>query len=568
MRSKTKAMDKYFFLLWIALFLSVGCMEKRDESSPVLYVQMDNEPDKLHPVVGISYSRAVLLPLLHKSLLKRNPKDGRLEPELLAKLPDFEPDGLKAVLELKEDLFWSNGKPITAYDVLFTLKVYQSVFTPHFPNKDAFLRIHHLKVLDSLRFEIVFNQKHFMNEEMLTNFLPLSANFWDEKEILQPLTLMEVRQPQGESLPEWAAWFNDFHALSKADLVNTAGSGDYVLEEVVPKKRLILSKVEAKADGKPQKMVFIFEAEQAKIKAALKGGYIDVSTRLKPALFQHLTETQPLENYQSKSFPQYSYRYLAFNMRPDLSTQSPFFVEREVREAIRLLLPFEEILSRLYDNKAERQFTFVSTDHPDYNEDLPKNQENMALARERLKQAGWERDGARQVLKKKVLGEDFYFEPHLNYVATPELETLAKLIRSQLAKVGIKVVLNPMPLDDLYKYAFRHDFDFMLGAWSYSGGPTDPEPIWHTRHHENNGYNFTGFGNAQTDALIEKANTTMNKSKRSNLLKSLQMEIHQEVPYVFLFSENRNMLVHQRWEGVTFVRERPGLILEDLRLAP
>ena len=59
----------------------------------------------------------------------------------------------------------------------------------------------------------------------------------------------------------------------------------------------------------------------------------------------------------------------------------------------------------------------------------------------------------------------------------------------------------------------NHDFDLFISGYNTPPQAPDPKQLWHTESYYNKGSNFTGFGNAETDALIEDIRTNMDKGK-------------------------------------------------------
>ena len=78
--------------------------------------------------------------------------------------------------------------------------------------------------------------------------------------------------------------------------------------------------------------------------------------------------------------------------------------------------------------------------------------------------------------------------------------------------------------------------------------------------------NFCGFGDAESDALIEEANLTLDKEQHDNALLKLQAKIYTDQPYVFLYSTKRKFAIHKRFENRGMYYERPGVMLQNLKL--
>ena len=87
--------------------------------------------------------------------------------------------------------------------------------------------------------------------------------------------------------------------------------------------------------------------------------------------------------------------------------------------------------------------------------------------------------------------------------------------------------------DALEKREDPHMFTF-TGSF-----PEDYTQIWHTSSYISGGSNYVGFGNAETDALIDSIKYTLDDSKRIPMEKELQRIIYEEQPYVILYSTSK-----------------------------
>ena len=89
---------------------------------------------------------------------------------------------------------------------------------------------------------------------------------------------------------------------------------------------------------------------------------------------------------------------------------------------------------------------------------------------------------------------------------------------------------------------------------------------WHTSSWVTKGSNFCGFGDAESDALIEEANLTLDADIHRNALLKLQAKIYTDQPYVFLYSTKRKFAIHKRFANRGMYYERPGVMLQNLKL--
>ena len=90
--------------------------------------------------------------------------------------------------------------------------------------------------------------------------------------------------------------------------------------------------------------------------------------------------------------------------------------------------------------------------------------------------------------------------------------------------------------------------------------------LWHTSSWANKGSNFCGFGDAESDALIEEANLTLDPEVHRNALLKLQAKIYQEQPYVFTYSSMRKFAIHKRFNNREMFYERPGVMIQNFEL--
>jgi ABC-type transport system substrate-binding protein len=184
-----------------------------------------------------------------------------------------------------------------------------------------------------------------------------------------------------------------------------------------------------------------------------------------------------------------------------------------------------------------------------------------------LSQAGWKDSDNDGILDKTINGNKIIFETELNYLNTsPDWRDMALLIAEELKKIGIKADPVPMELKLFLEKAKSHDFDMMLGSWSATSLPEDFTQLWHTSSWGSHGSNYTGFGNAASDSLIDMIRTEIKPDKRDELSRKLQQMITDDQPYVFLYTSMRRNILHKRFGNRMIFAERPGSLVNPLRL--
>ena len=108
---------------------------------------------------------------------------------------------------------------------------------------------------------------------------------------------------------------------------------------------------------------------------------------------------------------------------------------RLLRQAVAYALPYSQIVQQAYYNNARRWYSLVPADYLGYTP-VPTYSTDLAKAKALLAQAGYP-DG------KGLSGPGL----SLSYVAERGslLEPIAEEVQTSLAKIGIKITLNPIP---------------------------------------------------------------------------------------------------------------------------
>jgi ABC-type transport system substrate-binding protein len=258
---------------------------------------------------------------------------------------------------------------------------------------------------------------------------------------------------------------------------------------------------------------------------------------------------------------------MGMNMRPE-GGRTPYFTDRKVRKALAHCVPVDEIIQVIAKGYATRIPCFILPSQSDFDKNLPLIPYDLQRSRSLLDDAGWMDTDGDNVRDKLINGHRVPFSFALSYMVSPVTKEIALMIRNELYKVGVDARLDPMDFSLFYQNAYNHQFDAILGAWSSSALPEDPRQIWHTENWENKGSNFVGFGNAQSDRLIEEANLEMNPEKRKIIMQNLQKLVWEEQPYVFLFNATKKVALHRRFAHGDLFSERPHVLLNYLQLLP
>ena len=542
-------------------------------------------PDNLHPTNGISAPRSEILQYTQRTLLYIDYANQKVVPGLVKSLPEISDDGLQYTYILRDNIRWDDGKLLTADDIIFTAKAFACPLT-----NDPAVRFYWDKI-DSIttfpdqpnKFTIVMKEKHIQNVSFLTGFSILERSFHDPQNLLSAFTFKQFSDSTFKSkiqtgLQDWAKEFNDDKYGRDPEKLNGLGmyrvtqwsSGQYITLV-----RKVNHWTQHSADyheiSYPEKIIFKLNKDEASQVLEFRSQAMDVSSNLPVPSFLQLEGDENFQkNYNMAMMPTFNYTYICFNERPDGIKHKKIFNDVRLRRALALLTPIDNIIQLMYKHYSDQCKQVISNVSPlktEFDRNLKAIKFDFTAAEKIIKEAGWSDSDGDGILNKDIDGEKISLEADLNYLtSSPEWKNMAVLIMEEMSKAGIKINPVAMDLKLFLEKAKTHDFDMMLGSWSGTGLPEDYTQLWHSASWINHGSNYSGFGNAETDALIDSLKYEINDSIRIILSHHLQKKIYDDQPYIFLYSNLRRFVIHKRFANQMIFSERPGILENMLRL--
>lgn len=196
---------------------------------------------------------------------------------------------------------------------------------------------------------------------------------------------------------------------------------------------------------------------------------------------------------------------------------------------------------------------------PGYDHSILPHPYDPAKAKQLLLEGGWfDRDG--DGLRDKN-GQVLRFE-YLLPLGSEVTRRRAALMKENLRKLGIDMTIRELEWATFIQNITDRKFDACYLCW---GTPieSDPYQIWHTSQSENRGSNYVGFGNAETDRLIEQSRLAIADTVRRKLFFQLHRVLHETQPYLFLYLPAELGAYDKRYRGVKIYKVRPGYDLTE-----
>ena len=553
-----------------------GCVPPPDLSRNVVTFHLSSQPDGLHPFNNNSGDRTIIFTYTQKAIVRIDLGSLETFAALVESMPEVSEDQLYYKYKIKRGIYWDNGEEFTAKDVAFTAKIQVCPLTDNAavrPIYDTVIDDIILDPNDPFTFTMKAKKVYATNAEIFSEIYMQQQSHWDPEGILDNYTFEDFYRPDFKATvdQDLTDWMKDFNNSDNSYVPeNLVGLGPYQVTAWETDAYIELTRKEnwwGENDTSrynanyPDKIVFRIVKDAAATKMSLKNQKIDVTTRLGNSSLLKLQELDYFnEAFDSEFVPEYAYAYVGLNMRPEESGRTPFFEDVRVRRAMAYATPVDEIIEVLLYGNGARQTSNCSPLKPDYNQELEPIPFDLDKAAELLSEAGWVDTDNDNIRDKEINGKRVPFRFDLNYFGNSQLsKETALMMKEEYYKVGVDINTVPLDFTILYKSAYEHNFDAMFGVWGGSGSYSDPVQLWHTSSWVNKGSNFVGFGDAESDSLIDRCNSLVDPLERRVVFKELQAKIYEEQPYIFQYSRVRPTIIHKRFANREMYSEKPGL---------
>ncbi len=569
-------------LLWIGVvigFFLSACVEKRDLKENVLIVHLNVDPKSLHVTNDQTGAKQFIFSITHKPLYQIDLRTMEPIPLLLESMPAVSEDGLNYHFKLKKGVTWDDGSQLTAKDVDFTLKVNLCNFTNN-PNVRAVYRgvIESLTLdeTDPLAFTVKMRDLHINNPTVFSEMYIIQQALWDPNSIIDGVSYEEIFSDKYEASPSIMAWFNGFNDKKNGtSLDKIAGLGPYKMVEwndqaiICEKKSNWWGDQDTSLYNKnnPDKIIFrIIQSLDPAINA-LRRGQIDYTHKMGAASIKRLEHSSFFrENYDYQFVGQFAYSFICLNNKPDGIKQKKIFVDKRVRKAMAHLTPVDEIIEVFLEGNGERQCANVMPAKPYYNTDLKPIEYDIEAAEKLLDETGWKDTDGDHIRDKMIDGVKTPLEFKLSYINAEPYTDMALMIIGSFKKAGVNVIADGKDIQSLIRSAQMHEYDAFIASLIGDAKYDDPSQLWKSESWANHGFNFSGFGNASTDSLIDHINRQTNPENYAKAIKEFQSLLYEELPFIFMYQQNKYVTLHKRFSHDGYYAEKPGAILQGFTL--
>jgi len=466
-----------------------------------------------------------------ESLITRNPDTLKWE-GLLAKSWQVSEDGLTFTFQLRKNIRFSDGQPLTAEDVAFS---FDFIMNPDIdaPRERAFYdKMASVTATNAHEVVFVFKEPYFNSLSLAGGLTILSKHFY------QPYlkTPSKFNESKGLLLGTGPYRLKDPKSW-------TPDSGFVELERnprywgpVAPSYNRLLWKIIAN--------------DSARL-TTYRNGEIDAYTA-RPTEYQRLLKDSDLmarsQNLEYMS-PVAGYSYIGWNQHRD--GKATRFADKRVRQAMTYLTDRQRIINDIYLGYAEPAISPFSSRSKQHNPSLMPRSFDLEKAKQLLAEAGY-LDRNNDGILEDPTGNNFEFEL-IYFQDNEDTKRTVLFLKDLYGRAGVLLKPKPMEwavmLDDIKK---QH-FDAITLGWT-SGVEIDVYQMFHSSQTNVGGDNFVNYKNPAFDTLVDEARATVQEKQRMPLWQQVEQRFYEDQPYTFLMRRQSLVFIDNRIKNIQLTK--------------
>ncbi|MCI0156216.1 ABC transporter substrate-binding protein [Leifsonia shinshuensis] len=476
--------------------------------SQTLTVATTTDVVNYNPLVGNSRSDYWITNLMYPHLLSIA-NDGSKEPQVATKWGYV--NNTTGYYEIRDDLKWSDGQPLTAEDVAWTMNAVKK-------------------------------------DKPSGTFYGQLTNLDTAKAVSKTRVEFTLTQPDSSIVEEIGFWGNIVpkHIFEKADSVATfandgkdggwVSAGPYVLSKVQVGQSYTLDRVSdypLVKGGTPlsAKVVYrVFPDINTEI-LALQSGEVDViANALPPAQVAKLKSTTGISVEEAVGL---GYAHMTYNMNnPDLA-------KVEVRQALAHAVDYNAIRKVVLQGQA------VSTGSSPL---MPVLKDYYDPS---IKEYAFDTDESRSLMQKAgyAAGSDGMFPVKFRLIYSLQdsvTSQWATLVKDSAAKAGIAIELQGTERNTYLAMTNKGDFDIYAGNFAIMDDPVTNMTLAYL---PGGAINYTYVDDAKLNDLIAQGTATTDKDKKVKLMREAAKIVRDNVYDNIMYTQNLYFAHSSKWTG-------------------
>ena len=512
-------------------------------------------PKTFNPCNTKDATSSAMAELMYDGLLTTHPRTGEVIP-LLAK--SFEINGNNYIIRLRKGIKWTDGKPITADDVLYT---YNEIIFKGLGNTSTMYAM----MIDGQLPKVEKIDEYTVIFKTLKPFAPFL------RQLSYPIVPKHYFKPYSDNGSSVFDSFLNPDTNPKAIVSN----GAFKLKEYVAAQRVVfvrnpnyykintnnqtlpyLDTIVYLIVGDTNNEILKFESKETD-KLDLKGD--NVAVYKKNELYSDYTI------YNLGPSTGTLFLIINLNNRTDKNgkpyvnpVKQKWFQNKNFRSAIDYAIDRKSMVQNIAFGVGEPLYTAESLNSIYINKNIKGHSQNIYQAKEFLKNADFEYKHNKLYDKNGNLVE---FNLYTN-AGNLEREALGVMIKQDLEKLGMKVNFKPIEFNSLVNKLTK-TYDWDLAIMGLTGSPFEPHEgvnVWlskgplHMFNMQNDSYARSNkspyYWEIELDKIFEEGAQKLTFDERKQLYDKYQEIIYEEKPIIYLYSPTRITAIRNKIKNI------------------
>lgn len=422
-------------------------------------------------------------------------------------------DGLVYTFNLRQDMKWSNGEPVTANDFVFAWK---SLLTPSFAADYAY-------------FGYIFKNGQAYNEGTVgaeeLGFKALS-DYQLEVTLENPASYFLDTLAFGVFAPLNEKAYNEFGEAYGTDADKMAFNGAYKISSWEHESKLVLEKNPdyynaANIEIEKINMVMINDANAAM--NAFKAGEVDVI-----GVNGEQSAMMKAEGYPVTTYDDGSVWYLEYNLN------DPYLANANLRKALTYAIDKQTFVDAILKNSSKPAVSFTAPAINGLNDKFANEVGALIPALDVAKAKEF------YDLALQELGVDSIELTMISDDSDTAIDNAAFVQEQLRTNLGLEITVESMPFKSRLERMSNKDFSIVFAGW----GPDYNDPMTYLDMFETgNGNNHTSYTSAAYDELLDKVRAELDPATRMGYLVELEKLLMEDMPIGPVYWRSRDYIM-------------------------
>lgn len=511
-------------------------------------------PKTFNPFNSKDNTSSTLSEIMFDGLLTTHPVTGQPIPRLAK---DFSVDGDTYLIRLRKGIKWSDGKPITADDVVFTWNDIIFAGYGNTSTRDSIIvdgELPTVRKIDDYTVE-------FQTPKPFAPFIRMLST---------PIAPKHAFEPAVKKGKEYFETFLSTNTNPK----NFVTSGAFRLKEYVPAQRVVFERnpnyyiINKDEEKLPylDKLVYLIVGDINNEVLKFEGGELDV-IGLQGANVARFKELEKHSDFKIYNLgPDTGTMFLTFNLNNRRNNDGKFnvdpkkqmwFQDKNFRQAVDYAIDRKNMVLNIANGLGAPLFTAESLNSIFLNKELKPYERNLEKSKELLKKSGFRWDKKGHLLDK--FGNHVEIDLLTN-AGNTEREAIGVMVKQDLEDLGMKINFKPVEFNSLVN-KLLNSLDWDMVIMGLTGSPLEPnggKNVWMSngtlhmfnKRPENYTKDDRTDWEKRIDYLYTEGALATDFENRKKFYDEYQAIAYDEKPFVYIYSPLRISAIRTKFKNV------------------